>query len=160
MEIDAPIKFCAKVLYSLYHCTFNSPLMIGRVTSNGVLLTCWHHPAAPYRQPIGPARPNSERAAWPLPSCERLKPLCTRRAGPWGAPSWWNLHADRPMVLNLVGGTEPHKFYTCIHWTLRSWKNKMCVVNFILFIFIAQKSLAAEPLKLTHRTPGVRSNPD
>ena len=24
-------------------------------------------------------------------------------------------------LLNLVGGTEPHKFHTCIHRTLRSW---------------------------------------
>ena len=35
----------------------------------------------------------------------------------------------------------------------------MCVVNFILFIFIAQNLLIAEPLKLTHRNPGVRSKP-
>ena len=25
------------------------------------------------------------------------------------------------VVLNLVGGTEPHKFHTRIHGTLRSW---------------------------------------
>ena len=49
------------------------------------------------------------------------------------------------VVLNLVGGTEPHKFHTCIHWTLRSWKNKMCVVNFIYFIFIAQNISLPSP---------------
>ena len=38
------------------------------------------------------------------------------------------------VVLNLVGRTEPHKFHTCIHRTVRSWKNKMCVVNFILLL--------------------------
>ena len=42
------------------------------------------------------------------------------------------------VVLNLVGGTESHKFHTCIHQIFRSWKNKMCVINFIYFIFIAQ----------------------
>ena len=30
------------------------------------------------------------------------------------------------MVLNIFGGTGPHKFHTCIHRTLRSWKNEMC----------------------------------
>ena len=54
------------------------------------------------------------------------------------------------MPVVLVGGTEPHKFHACIHRTLRSWKNKMCVVNFIFFTSISQKSLAAEPLKLTN----------
>ena len=29
----------------------------------------------------------------------------------------------RPVVLKLVGGTEPHKFHTYIHRTLQSWKN-------------------------------------
>ena len=51
----------------------------------------------------------------------------------------------RPVVLNLVGGTEPHKFHTCINRTLRSWKNKMCVVNFIFFTFIAQNILPPNP---------------
>ena len=51
-----------------------------------------------------------------------------------------------PVVLNPAGGTEPHKFHTCIHRTLRSCKNKVCVVNFIYFIFIAQNLLTAEPL--------------
>ena len=42
----------------------------------------------------------------------------------------------------LVGGTEPHKFHTCIHRTLRSCKNMMCVRN---FIFIAQNLLLPNP---------------
>ena len=67
-------------------------------------------------------------------------------------------HSAKVVVLNLVRGTEPHKLLTCIHGTLSGWKNKICVVNFILFILTTQKSLAAEPLKLTHRTPGIRSN--
>jgi len=50
------------------------------------------------------------------------------------------------VVLNLVGGSEPHKFHSCIHRTLRSWKNKMCVVNFIFFYFYCSKSLASKPL--------------
>ena len=37
----------------------------------------------------------------------------------------------KPVVINLVGGTELHKFHTCIRRTLRSWKNKICIVNFI-----------------------------
>ena len=49
-----------------------------------------------------------------------------------------SLHA-RSVVLNLVGGTEPHKFHTCIHRTLRSWKNKMCVVIFIFLNFYCFK---------------------
>ena len=56
------------------------------------------------------------------------------------------------VVLNLVVGTEPHKFNTCIHRTFRSRKNKMCVVNFIFLYFYCSKSLAAELLKLTHRS--------
>ena len=56
---------------------------------------------------------------------------------------------SRTLILNLVGGTEPHKFDTCIHLTLRNWKNKICVVNFIYFYFCSSKSLTAEPLKLT-----------
>ena len=43
-------------------------------------------------------------------------------------------------------GTEPDNFHTCIHRTLRSCKNKMCVVNFIFFYFYCSKYLAAEPL--------------
>ena len=62
----------------------------------------------------------------------------------------------RTVVLNLLGGTKPHKFHTCIHRT-RRWKKKMCVVNFIYFYW--SKSLAAKPLKLTRLSPGVRSNP-
>ena len=31
----------------------------------------------------------------------------------------------KTVVLNFVGGTEPLKFHTCIHQTLRSWKNEM-----------------------------------
>ena len=49
------------------------------------------------------------------------------------------------MVYNLVGGIEPHKFHTCIHRTLRSFKNKMSVMNFIYFIFIAQNFLLLNP---------------
>ena len=49
------------------------------------------------------------------------------------------------MVLNLVVGTEPHKFHTCIHGTLRVWKNKMCVVKFIFFTFIVQNLLPPNP---------------
>ena len=30
------------------------------------------------------------------------------------------------VALNLVGGIESHKSHTCIHSTLRSWKNKKC----------------------------------
>ena len=62
------------------------------------------------------------------------------------------------VINNLVGGTETHKFHTCIHRTLRSWKNIMCVRNFILF-FYCSKSHIADPLKLIHRSAGVRSNP-
>ena len=62
----------------------------------------------------------------------------------------WN---SNPVVFNLVGGTESHKFHTCIHWTLRSWKNKMFVVIFF-FYFYCSKSLSAEPLRLTRRIPG------
>ena len=63
---------------------------------------------------------------------------------------------SKTVAPNLNGGTEPHKFHTCIHRTLRSCKNKMCVVN---FIYIAQNLLSTELLELTDRTPGVRSNP-
>ena len=28
---------------------------------------------------------------------------------------------SNPVVLNLVGGTEHHKFHACIHRTLRTW---------------------------------------
>ena len=42
------------------------------------------------------------------------------------------------VVLNLGGGTESHEFHTCIHRTLRRWKNKMCVVNFIFFTLIVK----------------------
>ena len=57
----------------------------------------------------------------------------------------WHLNADceqanslsmcyeyqsKSVVLNLVGGTEPHKFHTCIHRTLRSCKNKKCFLFF------------------------------
>ena len=59
-----------------------------------------------------------------------------------------------PVVLNLVGGTEPDKFHPCIHRTFRRWKNKLGVVNFV-FYFYCSKSLATESLKLTHRTSGV-----
>ena len=68
----------------------------------------------------------------------------------------WSLHPHCQYSRTVV--LKPQKFHTCIHRTLCIWKNKMCVVNFILFILIAQKSLAVEPLKLTHQTPGVRSN--
>ena len=43
----------------------------------------------------------------------------------------------KAVVLNSVGGTEPHKFHTCIHGTLRSWnfyfffKFKTYVYNYI-----------------------------
>ena len=49
------------------------------------------------------------------------------------------------MVLNLAGGTEPCKFYTCIHRTLRGWKNKMSVMTLIYFTFIAQNLLPPKP---------------
>jgi len=48
----------------------------------------------------------------------------------------WHPRAE---VLNPVGGTEPHRSHTCIHQTLRIWKNKMCVVNFIFFTFLLLK---------------------
>ena len=57
-----------------------------------------------------------------------------------GPSCWTVLYGDvhsfthvRPVFLNLVGGTGPHKFHTCIHRTLRSWKNKMSVMKFIDF---------------------------
>ena len=50
-------------------------------------------------------------------------------------------------------------FHTCIHRTFRSYKIKIYVVNFFYFFFIAQNLSTVEPLKLTRRTPGVRSNP-
>ena len=62
-------------------------------------------------------------------------------------PAWSRLYicildvlsiSCKPVVLNRVGGTEPHKFHTCIHRTLGSWKNKMCVMN---FHFYCSKSL-------------------
>ena len=34
------------------------------------------------------------------------------------------------VILNLVGGAVSHKLHTCIHWSLCSWKNKMCFVIF------------------------------
>jgi len=52
---------------------------------------------------------------------------------------------SRPVVLNLVGGTEPHKFYTCIHQALRSWKNRMRVVHFFFLLSLLKISC--------HRTP-------
>ena len=71
-----------------------------------------------------------------------------------------------PVVLNRVGGTEPHKFHTCIHRTLRScWSffsanSKHMYIN--VYCISAQTCVVnqtGEPLKLTHRTPGLRSNP-
>ena len=56
-----------------------------------------------------------------------------------------SLHHCTAVILNLVRGTEPHKFHTCIHRTLRSYKNKMRVVNFIFFTFIAQNLLPPNP---------------
>ena len=50
------------------------------------------------------------------------------------------------MVLNLVVGTEPYKLNTCIHRTLRSWKNK-CVSWILFFTFIAQNLLPPNPWK-------------
>ena len=49
------------------------------------------------------------------------------------------------VVLNLGGGTESHEFHTCIHRTLRRWKNKMYVVNFIFSTFIAQNLFPPNP---------------
>ena len=40
------------------------------------------------------------------------------------------------VVLDLFGGTEPHNFHTCIHRTLRSWKNKMLGILIIIIIII------------------------
>ena len=37
-----------------------------------------------------------------------------------------HLCCSKTVVLNPAGGTEPRKFHTCIHRTLRSWKIK-CV---------------------------------
>ena len=71
----------------------------------------------------------------------------------------YNMYVARSVVLSLVGGTEPHKFHTCIHRNLRRWKNIMCLVNFIFLTFNAQNLLSPNPLILTHRTPGVRLNP-
>ena len=51
----------------------------------------------------------------------------------------------KAVVLNLVGGIEPHKFHTCIHRILRSWKNEMCVVNFVLFLLLLLKILPPKP---------------
>ena len=50
------------------------------------------------------------------------------------ALSYWTA-----VVLNLAGGTEPHKFHICIHRTLRSCKNEMCVVNVIYFLLLLLK---------------------
>ena len=36
-----------------------------------------------------------------------------------------------PQGQEIVGGIEPHKFHKCIHRSLRSCKNKMCVGNFM-----------------------------
>ena len=35
------------------------------------------------------------------------------------------MYMYKSVVLNLFGGIEPRKLYTCIHQALRSWKNKM-----------------------------------
>ena len=48
------------------------------------------------------------------------------------------------MVLNLVGGTELHKFRTCIHRTLRNWKNKMCFFFQIQNVYITIYCISAQ----------------
>ena len=67
-----------------------------------------------------------------------------------------HLHDCNPVVLNLIGGTEPHKFHTCIHRTIRSWKNKICRE----FFFIAQNLLPPNPrnglIEPRLRTTGLR----
>ena len=50
------------------------------------------------------------------------------------------IYSLTPVVLNLVGGTEPHNFHTCIYRTLRSWKNKMCAVNFFFLLLLLKIS--------------------
>ena len=42
------------------------------------------------------------------------------------------------LVLNLIGGIEPQKFRMGIYRTLRRWKIKMRVVNFIFFTLIVK----------------------
>ena len=57
----------------------------------------------------------------------------------WNKNGIWK-SSSKPVVLNLVGATGPHKFHTCIHRTLRSWKNKISFFS------------SSYSLKLTHRS--------
>ena len=40
------------------------------------------------------------------------------------------------VVLNPFGGTEPHKFHTCIHKRLYSWKIRMCFSSNSKYMYI------------------------
>ena len=77
-------------------------------------------------------------------TCTQMGNIVTKR---WPGKAWTDTirYSPRAVVLNLVGGTESHKFHTCIHRTLRSWKNKMGVVKYIFFTFIAQNLLPLNP---------------
>ena len=112
---------------------------------------------------------------------------------------WWkNLHKTyishpvnhlyRPVVFNLIGGTEPFELHQCIHRTLRNWTNKIwflwnigiyfisaqnepcisCTQNHcvqrtkfhkMMFKIVLEFLTSVELLRMTQRTPGVRSNP-
>ena len=42
---------------------------------------------------------------------------------------WHAVYYVRAVVLNLVGGTEPHHFHIRIHRTLLNWKHRTQVKN-------------------------------
>ena len=56
-----------------------------------------------------------------------------------------------PVVLTLIGGTEPCELHQCIHRTLRNWKNKIWFLQNIFPLFLYTRESILYPLSFFAR---------